>query len=85
MYVLDTDPNKLGNGDICIRTDKGTLVALIYSRFPPHENTRVAQIMVDALNSTFFPSHTDLMVSPESIGKWLEENPLPEDRSHEQP
>lgn len=31
--------------------------------------------MTDPANA---PGHTDLMVSPESIGAWLEANPLPD-------
>lgn len=79
MFIVDNDPNKNGNGDICIRTDKGRLVALIYARRPPEPETHVANVIAAALNSAFSPSHTDMMVTTEQLDRFLEQNLLPDD------
>lgn len=79
MFVIDTqDLNGSGNGDLVIRTDKGTLVALVYA----HERSAdYAGAIINALNAAFSPSHTDLMLSPEEINEWLEKNPPHDDAS----
>ncbi|MCA0032712.1 hypothetical protein [Mesorhizobium sp. B263B2A] len=47
-FVVDmADANGTGNGDICVRTDKGTLVALIYASANALE---AATLAVTALN-----------------------------------
>lgn len=73
MFVADcSDLNGSGNGDICIRTDKGTLVALVYA-----QHVHTAGTILAALNAAYAPGHTDLMISPEALDAWLEANPLP--------
>jgi hypothetical protein len=80
MFVVDKkDLNGTGNGDVCVRTDKGTLVALIYARNPPEPNIEYAEVVAAALNAAFRPSHTDLLISPESLDVFMEANPLPLD------
>jgi len=65
MFVIDTqDVNGTGNGDICIKTDKGTLVALV---FAGKNASAFAECIAQCLNSTFCPWHTDLMVPPETV------------------
>jgi hypothetical protein len=78
-YVIAPDPNDVRNGDVCIRTKKGRLVALIYARTPPKADMEVAQVVCEALNAAFSPSHTDMMVAPESLDAFLAANPLPEE------
>lgn len=80
MFVVDkNDLNGTGNGDVCVRTDKGMLVALIYAKKPPAPNVEYAGIVAAALNAAFRPLHTDLMVDPESLDAFMEANPLPSD------
>jgi hypothetical protein len=51
MYAIDNEPHEIGNGDLCVRTEKGTLVALVYARAPPPEpNWKIAHTIVKALN-----------------------------------
>lgn len=82
-FVVDGDPHNVRNGDMCVRTDKGKLVALVYARTPPTPNVEFAQVIADALNAAFAPSHTDLMASPEAIDAWLAANQLPADEGVE--
>lgn len=79
-FVVDAaDLNGTGNGDVCIRTDKGTLVALVYASDGASDR---ANVIAEALNAAFAPGHTDLMVSPEELDDWLEKNPPPADAEH---
>jgi len=75
MHKVDDDPNRLGNGDLAIRTDNGTLVALVYARADSATTRRYAEVIASALNAAFCPTMTDLMVAAESISDWLAENP----------
>jgi hypothetical protein len=78
MFVVDKNEfNGTGNGDVCVRTDKGTLVALIYARTPREPNTEYADVVAAALNVAFCPAYTDLMVTPESLDAYLDANPPP--------
>lgn len=78
MFVIDpTDLSGAGNGDVCIRTDKGTLVALVYAEKPLAPATARAEVVVAALNAAFAPSHTDLTISPEGLDDFMARNPLP--------
>lgn len=80
MFVIDkNDLNGTGNGDVCIRTDKGTLVALI---FAGSQTMARASVVAAALNAAFSPSMTDLMVDPESLDAFMEANPLPDEFAH---
>lgn len=73
MFVADlNDPNNIGNGDVCVRTDKGTLVALVYAC---DRSSEYAATIANSLNAAFSPSMTDLMLSPEDIEEWLDKNP----------
>lgn len=78
-FVIADDPNDVRNGDVCIKTDKGRLVALIYARQPPEPNLEYARVVNAALNAAFAPGHTDLMVSPEALDAFMAANPLPDD------
>ena len=60
MFVVGEDPTAIGNGDVSIRTDRGSLVALVYSK-----HADKAGFIASSLNAAFAPSHTDLMVPPE--------------------
>ncbi|MGZ2449628.1 hypothetical protein ACVIRO_002382 [Rhizobium ruizarguesonis] len=77
-YVVSEDPNNLGNGDVSIRTDNGTLIALVYSRIDDGRTRTVANVIAAALNAAFCPGHTDMMVTPESLDEFMAANPLPE-------
>ena len=44
-WHVDADPNDLGNGDLAIRDDKGTLVALIYSTGNPAKTMSRAKLI----------------------------------------
>lgn len=74
MFVVAKDPTDLGNGDLAVRTDKGTLVALIYAQFGDRRTEDVASVVAAALNAAFAPSHTDMMVTPAQLDAWLETN-----------
>lgn len=47
--------------------------------FPGRYGEDFANIALSAFNAALAPSHTDLMVSPELLDEWLEQNPLPQD------
>lgn len=74
--ICKPHPEGTGNGDIAIKTDNGTLVALVYARARSED---FAETIVSALNSAFSPSMTDMMVPPEDLDAFLEANPLPND------
>lgn len=72
-FVVDSkDLNGTGNGDVCVRTDKDTLVAIVFAHDRAGE---YASVIAGALNAAFSPSHTDMMLSPEDIDAWLDANP----------
>jgi len=73
MFVIDKkDANGTGNGDICVRTDRGSLAALVYSCGNTEER---AHVVAAALNAAFSPSMTDMMVEPSE--EWWAANPHP--------
>lgn len=73
MFVIDKkDANGTGNGDFCVRTDKGALAALVYSCGNTEER---AHVIAAALNAAFSPSMTDMMVEPSE--EWWAANPPP--------
>lgn len=75
MFVVTGDETSQQNGDIAIRSDKGRLVALVYAMGLASDTRDYANVVCDALNAAFFPGHTDLMISPEVLDEWLEQNP----------
>jgi hypothetical protein len=84
MFIVDADPNRLGNGDLAIRTDNGLpgsgrLAALVYARNSADLTRQYAEVIAAALNAAFCPSMTDLMLSPEQIDSFMEANQLPAD------
>lgn len=78
-YIVSAFPEGTGNGDVAIKTDKGRLVALVYAQHLPRRTEEFASVIADALNSTFSPGMTDLMVDPQSLDRFLQGNPLPDD------
>ena len=52
-FVVDGDPTGNGNGDICVKTDKGRLVALVYANADLSPRSRVAIAIASALNAAF--------------------------------
>jgi hypothetical protein len=75
-FVLGPEVNGTGNGDVSVRTHPGgVLVALIYARSDAEETRRYAEVACCALNAAFRPSMTDMMVTPEQLDAWLEQNP----------
>lgn len=77
-YVVGGDPTGNGNGDICVRTDKGRLVALVYAGAGLKPNVEIAEIIASVLNSALCPSHTDMMIAPGHLDRFMEDNPLPD-------
>ncbi|MBZ9894208.1 hypothetical protein LB545_07605 [Mesorhizobium sp. BR1-1-6] len=81
MFVVAGDQTAQQNGDIAIRSDKGRLVALVYAMGSALKTVEYANVICGALNASFSPGHTDLMIIPEALDSWLEKNPLPEDET----
>jgi len=79
IYSVSEDPNKIGNGDVSIVTDNGTLVALVYAQHQRNKTAEIAAIIANALNAAFAPSMTDLMVEPKNLDDFVRNNPLPSD------
>lgn len=77
--VDHNDPNQTGNGDIAIRGKNNQLVALVYAQTDKDTTRYYAEVIAEALWAAFAPRHTDLMVTPEQLDAWLEQNPLPND------
>lgn len=58
MFKVDEkDLNETGNGDIVIRTNKGTLVALIYAAQSREKTLEGAKVIVEALNKIYYPNN----------------------------
>lgn len=81
MFVITGDETAQRNGDLAIRSDKGRLAAIVYSRGLESETRNYANVICDALNAAFAPGHTDLMISPEALDDFMEWNPLPPDNA----
>lgn len=84
MFVIIGDETPQRNGDLAIRSDKGRLAAIVYSRGLESETRNYANVICNALNTAFSPGHTDLMVSPECLDAWMDQNPLPLDAHPDQ-
>jgi len=83
MFKVDSDPNKLGNGDLAIISEKGRLVALVYAMSGAVKTKEYATVIAHSLNSAFLPSMSDMMVDPELLDSFLERNPLPKEEHND--
>ena len=72
-FQVSGDPTAQQNGDIAIRTSNGRLVALVYASGDKTANYATA--IAAALNAAFSPGMTDMMLTPEQMDAWLEQNP----------
>lgn len=77
-FFVAGDQTQQQNGDLSVRSDKGRLVCLVYAMGMESDTLAYAQVIAAALNAAYSPSMTDMMVTPESLDAFLEENPPPE-------